>query len=160
MNIKPLLDFIASLESNSNYNAVFGNANSTQELSDYTLTEVHDAQLAHGKLTGSSAFGRYQIIRKTLLGLRTRLGLLRSEKFTHELQDRLAQSLLIARGLRRWQRGEISDDAFMDALSKEWASLPYRNGRSYYDGDGLNHALATRSEFRHVLETLRENANA
>lgn len=155
MNIKPLLDFIGKLEAGGNYNAVYGNAPASRDLSQFTLKQIHDIQLAHGKKTGSSAFGKYQFIRKTLLGLRTRVGLSGNEKFTPDLQDRLARSLLIARGLNRWERGEMSADAFMDSLSKEWASLPYRTGRSYYDGDGMNHALASRKEFREVLQAVR-----
>lgn len=152
---RALLDFIARLESGDNYNAVYGNARATRDLSAFTLDQIAAMQMTHGKRYGSSAFGRYQLIRKTLLGLRTRLGLSGSDRFTPELQDRMALSLLIARGLRRWQRGERNDEAFMDALSKEWASLPYRNGRSYYAGDGLNHALATRDQVRAVLRKMR-----
>jgi muramidase (phage lysozyme) len=152
---RALLDFIAGLESGGNYNAVYGNARATRDLSAFTLDQINALQLAHGKRYGSSAFGRYQFIRKTLLGLRTRLGLSGADRFTPELQDRLALSLLVARGLRRWQRGEMSDERFMDALSREWASLPYRTGRSYYAGDGLNHALATREQVRAVLREMR-----
>ncbi len=155
MTDRPLLDFIGELESGGNYNAVFGNARASRELAHFSLDQIHDLQLAHGKRTGSSAFGKYQFIRKTLLGLRTRLKLTGRENFTPELQDRMARALLIARGLNRWKAGTLSDDAFMDSLSKEWASLPYRTGRSYYDGDGLNHALASRAVLREVLRVDR-----
>jgi len=155
--LRPLLDFIGHLESNGNYNAVFGNANATEDLGRLTLDEIHDRQLRHGKITGSSAFGKYQIIRKTLLGLREGLGLSRYEKFQPELQDSLATALIEQRGLHRWRTSErYDDDWFMNQLSKEWASLPYITGRSYYDGDSMgNHARATRDEFRAILQKVK-----
>lgn len=155
----PLLDLIGALESNGNYNAVYGQAGATEDLSQYTLDQIHDLQYRHGKLTGSSAFGKYQFLRKTLLGLREQLGLSGAEKFTPELQDELATALLIGRGLYRWESGVLSDSTFMDNLSKEWASLPYRNGRSYYDRDSMgNHALTSRSEVRAALDKQRKFA--
>ena len=156
MTERALLDFIGDLESGGNHNAVYGNPDAQCSLSRYSLNDIQRLQLEHGKRTGSSAFGKYQLIRKTLLGLRTRLKLSGNDPFTPELQDRLALSLMVARGLRKWQAGAMTDDAFMDALAKEWASLPYHNGRSYYDGDGLNHALASRDEFRHALRAARQ----
>lgn len=155
MNLTPLLDFIGQLESGGNYNARFNDPHAQTDLSNFSLNQIHALQVAHGKRTGSSAFGKYQLIRKTLLGLRTRLNLSGTDRFTPELQDRLATSLLVARGLKRWQAGTLSDEDFMDNLSKEWASLPYRNGRSYYAGDGLNHSGATRGEFKSVLQAVK-----
>lgn len=157
MNVRPLLDFIADLESNGNYNAVYGNTRATRDLSQYNLNMIDLQQLEHGKRTGSSAFGRYQFIRKTLIGLRNRLGVSGLEKFTDDLQDRLAIALLESRGLRKWANGGMTDDQFMDSLSKEWASLPYRNGKSYYDGDGMNHSLATRGQFKAVLRKVKSD---
>ena len=46
----------------------------------------------------SSALGRYQIVQKTLRGLRGKLGLTGEEYFSPELQDRLAKELLRQRG--------------------------------------------------------------
>lgn len=156
MNVQILLDFIGELEANGNYNAVFGKANSTHDLSQYTLSEIQRRQKLQAK-RGSSATGKYQFMRTTLRGLRTRLLLPRSLKFTPELQERLALQLLKQRGLKRWvTRGASDDYAFMDRLSKEWASLPYHTGRSYYDGDGLNHALTTRKKFGEILKQARK----
>lgn len=59
-----------------------------------TLDQIQDIQRAHGEKTGSSAIGRYQIIRKTLAGLMKKLSLSPNLKFTPELQDRLALALL------------------------------------------------------------------
>ncbi|MBX9452647.1 MAG: phage tail protein [Mesorhizobium sp.] len=65
----------------------------------------------------SSAAGRYQIVQKTLRGLRDELGLSGDEFFTADLQDRLAEQLLRRRGndvagLRdEWQGLSRVDDA-------------------------------------------------
>ena len=47
---------------------------------------------------GSSAMGRYQITRRTMLGLMKELGLTGNEYFTPELQDRMAEQLMRRRG--------------------------------------------------------------
>lgn len=155
MNIKPLLDLIGDIEANGNYNAVFGNPNSRHDLSQYTLAEIQQRQYRHGRITGSSAHGKYQFLRKTLASLMDELGLAMTDYFTPEFQDEMAEALLVRRGLHRWYKGRMTDDAFMDSLSMEWASLPYRTGASYYDGDGMNHALITREKFSAVLNEVR-----
>lgn len=154
--IKFLLDFIAGIESNGNYNAYYGKANSSDELSGFTLSQIEKKQRILARATGSSAFGRYQFLRETLIGLQTRLGLSPNELFTPDLQDRLAYQLLKSRGLNRWLSGQMTDEKFMDNLSKEWASLPYHTGKSYYNGDSMNNlALTSRSEFHAAIKKVR-----
>ena len=81
------------------------------DLTKMTLNEVDALQkrmLAHPEnrrkykgpngLSGSSALGRYQIVRKTLRGLRKELGLTGNELYSPELQDRLAERLATRRG--------------------------------------------------------------
>jgi peptidoglycan hydrolase-like protein with peptidoglycan-binding domain len=160
MNVKPLLDLIGKIEANGNYNAKFSAPNASEDLSQYTVQQIQEKQYAWGKRTGSSAFGKYQFLRKTLKGLMYGLDLSSDLMFTPELQDKLAEQLLVRRGLHSWENGNISTDAFMDSLSKEWASLPYNNGRSYYDGDGLNHSLVSRDEVRKVLNQIKSTAPA
>jgi hypothetical protein len=160
MNVKPLLDLIGKIEANGNYNAKFSAANASEDLSQYTVQQIQEKQYAWGKRTGSSAFGKYQFLRKTLRGLMDELDLSFYLRFTPELQDTLAEQLLVRRGLHRWEKGNISTDAFMDSLSKEWASLPYHNNRSYYDGDGLNHSLISRDEVRKVLNQIKSTVPA
>lgn len=67
-----------------------------------TLDEIDALQtqmLRHPDNTyNSSAVGRYQIVQKTLRGLRNNLGISGSEYFTPQMQDRLAQELLRQRG--------------------------------------------------------------
>jgi peptidoglycan hydrolase-like protein with peptidoglycan-binding domain len=155
MNTKPLLDLIGRIEANGNYNAKFSQTNSQDDLSQYTVSEIQRKQYQWGRNTGSSAFGKYQFLRKTLRGLLDDLDIPDDAKFTPELQDQLAEELLERRGLSRWIAGRLSDDVFLDNLSKEWASLPYRTGRSYYAGDGLNKSLISRNDVRAALHQVR-----
>jgi hypothetical protein len=55
--------------------------------------------------------------------------------------------LLKRRGLERYQAGKLSKDQFADNLSKEWASLPYNTGQSYYAGVGSNKSSGSRNDF-------------
>jgi muramidase (phage lysozyme) len=138
-----LLDLIAEHESRGNYNAVIGDINASDDLSRKTLAEIYGL-MADLRAIGrpSTAVGRYQIIRKTLQTLQASKGLPDSAKFTPELQDGMAVSLMVGRGYSRWWTGAMSDQEFAHNLSMEWASLPDpdRGGASHYDGDGVNHA--------------------
>ena len=143
-----ILDFVAGPESGGNYNAYFGNARSTKDLSAMTLDQVMAWSGSRG--TASSATGRYQFMKATLRGLKTELGLSGSEAFTPALQDRMAVQLLNRRGYSEWQAGRITDAQFGNRLALEWASLPNitaQNGRpagvSAYAGDGLNRSSAS-----------------
>lgn len=124
-----LLDLIGHAEGTDRgrgYNETLGYGAYTGgpvNLTDMTLDEVDQLQgqmLAHpDNPFNSSAAGRYQIVRKTLRGLRQELGLAGDEKYTPELQDALAMHLANRRGadaaglgeewqgLRRFSRGDI-----------------------------------------------------
>ncbi len=149
-----ILDFIAggvpdnpSGEAHGNYNAYFGHALSTVDLSMHTLSGIYDFQdtmLVRDRR--STAVGRYQFLRRTLKDLQKELGLSDWEPFTPVLQDRLGMQLLNRRGYYEWRRSAIDDKEFAHRLSMEWASLPDpgNNGRSHYDGDSAgNHASTT-----------------
>jgi muramidase (phage lysozyme) len=149
-----ILDLISERESGGHYNAVIGNAEATDDLSQKTLAEIYalmNQLLDEGR--PSSAVGRYQIIHGTLLTLQHMLGLPMSTLFTRELQDSLAWHLLIGRGYPRWWLGAMSDVDFAHGLSEEWASLPDPDnaGKSHYDGVGPNHAGMT---LEHVYDAL------
>lgn len=147
-----LADFVAGPESNGNYNAVFGKANSTVDLSKFTVDEILERQRQTVARGGQSATGRYQIIRKTLLGLKKDLGLSGEEKFTPELQDGLFMELARRRGLEKFRAGKMSEEQFALNLAKEWASLPNpKTGRSYYAGDGLNKSHVTMGQVKVAL---------
>jgi hypothetical protein len=109
--------------------------------------------------TGYSAAGRYQIIRATLQSLIDSDWKM-TDLFSAETQDLLALNLLRRRGWDRWLSGRLTggDDAFADALSMEWASLPYKTGRSYYDKDVHgNRSLVARNEVLAVLQRIKES---
>jgi muramidase (phage lysozyme) len=140
-SVKGLLDIIGKHESNGNYNAYYKHANNnTKDFTNMTVNEV--IQWQRGFINSgspSSAVGKYQIINKTLVGLKDSMNLTGNEKFSPELQDRMAVKLLEGRGLNSFKNGRMSADSFMLGVSKEWASMPKdRSGRGYYDGDGLN----------------------
>jgi muramidase (phage lysozyme) len=152
---KPILDLIGRAEAPQGYNQIFGR-NRFAPLDQMTVAQVLQMQrqmVSRG--SPSSAVGRYQFIRKTLAGLVDKLKIDPSEKFTPELQDRLAMALLEQRGLSRFLNGQISARRFQQNLSMEWAGLPSLNGRSYYAGDGLNKATVSTSQLVRALEQLR-----
>ncbi|RYX78946.1 hypothetical protein EON76_04525 [bacterium] len=157
-----LLDTIAKVESNSNYNAYFGNAKNSQIA--FTTMPVKDvlawqqAFVAQGN--ASSAVGRYQFIDSTLRGLVMQLKIDQNAVFNETLQDTLATALLERRGLREYIDKQISREEFAHNLSKEWAALPRSIGenpqQSYYADDGLNKARLTTDELFSSIATLRE----
>lgn len=148
-----LAAFIGAKEANGNYNAVYGNAGSTVDLSQFTLDQILGAQEAARKAgAASTAVGIGQFVYKTLKGLKEELGLSGKEPFTPELQDQLVHTLLVRRGLEKYKAGKITKSQFALRLSQEWAALPNPStGRSYYDGDGLNSALTTTAKVYEVL---------
>lgn len=91
------------------------------DLKSKTLDEINELQKGmlanpenrarYGNGLGSSAIGRYQIVRRTLLGLRRDLGLKGTDLFDEKLQDRMAAELARRRG------------ADPVGLKQEWASL-------------------------------------
>jgi hypothetical protein len=100
--------------------------------------------------TESSATGRYQFMKQTLRGLKQEMGLSGTEKFSPELQDRMALKLLNRPGYSERREGRITDAQFANRLALEWASLPNitaQNGRpagvSAYAGDGFNKSLVS-----------------
>lgn len=157
-----LLDTIAKVESDSNYNAYFGNAKNTQIV--FTAMPVKDVlawqQTFVAQGNASSAVGRYQFIDSTLRGLVTQLNIDQNAVFDEALQDMLATALLERRGLREYINEQISREEFAHNLSKEWAALPRTIGenpqQSYYAGDGLNKARLTTDELFSSIATLRE----
>src|SRR6185312_11557776 len=132
-------------------------------LTSMTLDEVLAAQPGWSKNYGSSAAGRYQFMRATLLGLRSELSLRGSQKLDGDLQDRLAYHLLKRRGYNDFMAGKISRTEFGKRLAQEWASFPVltvckgatrqlNRGQSYYAGDGLNKALVKPEKVEAVLD--------
>lgn len=148
---KPILDLVGKTEGTDRgdgYNETLAYGRLTGgdvDLVNMTLGEIDKLQtsmLRHpDNVWNSSAVGRYQIIRTTLRKLKKNLGLTDDMKFTPELQDMLAVELLKGRGYNKWLRGEMSDTAFFNNLSKEWASLPNAKGLGTYEGQRIGTTL-------------------
>ena len=149
-----LLDLIAAPESRGNYNAWYGDAAQDRvDLSGFTVDQVRDLQADLVQANGGSAIGRYQLLDDTLDGLVERLGLSGNERFTPELQDRMALQLAQDAGMDDWIAGRISDERFAENLSQVWAGLP-RDGsnESYYAGIQGNRATV---DWNTVMASLR-----
>lgn len=138
----PLLEIIADKESGGDYNRIYGAGHQTRPLTDMTVNEVLQWQKDYvNNGSPSSAAGKYQIIHKTLAGLKNEMGLTGEEKFDEAMQDKMAETLLNRRGYDEYLAGEISEEKFMENVSMEWAAAPKdMSGESFYEGDGLNQA--------------------
>lgn len=113
-----LIGYAEGTDKGRGYNETLGYGKFTggnRNLVGMTLDEIDALQsqmLRHPDNSfNSSALGRYQIVQKTLRGLRSELGLKGSDYFDASMQDRLAQQLLRRRGNNP------------DALRNEWEGL-------------------------------------
>ncbi len=153
----PLLTVIAEGESRGNYNAHYSNAaNSALRFTDMSVDEVlrwQEDYVRQGSV--SSAVGRYQIIRPTLVKLVQDLRVGPHTRFDEKLQDRMAIALLERRGSIAYVEKKLSREQFAANLAQEWAALPKIIGpnpeESYYAGDGIN---ASRISIQAVLGSL------
>lgn len=167
-----LLDYIGRLETGrddaSAYDVIvfFKQDKLPKKLTEYTISELLEAQKAWAKNWKGSAAGKYQIIRKTLIGLVAQLGIPGSAKFSPDLQDRLGFQLLTNRGWQAFVSRQVTVGAYALQLAKEWASIPIlgttqgahrqvTRGQSYYSGDGVNKAHASPAEFEALLASIR-----
>lgn len=160
----PLLELIASKESGGDYNIVYGgkHINATEMSIDNVIAWQKNSTQNEG--AASSAVGKYQIIRKTLTGLKEELGLSGDELLDEAMQDRMAIALLERRGYDDYLAGDLSESRFMKNISMEWASMPKdESGASYYAGDGLNKAHASPATLllamQHAKNTPTETPN-
>jgi muramidase (phage lysozyme) len=157
----PLLQLIASAESNDNYNAYFGNAsNASVDFTKMTIAQVMKWQEAHVQQGNpSNAVGKYQIISTTLSGLIQRLGIDTNQKFDPSMQDNLAMRLIERRGAEEYVNNKLTRDQFAANLAKEWAGLPKVIGEnpsdSYYASDGLNKSRVKVGEVLKAIEYVR-----
>mgnify|MGYP005989645163 CR=1 FL=1 len=93
------------------------------------------------------AIGRYQFIPSTLKMLVARAGISTKARFSPDVQDRLADLLLLDAGFDDLQQGQLSRTGFMNNLAKIWAGLPTSSGRSHYHGYAGNKATMTWARF-------------
>lgn len=151
-----ILDLIGTIEAPKGYDTVYGNNQGklAKPITQMTLAELIRNQPSFTRQFGSSASGRYQFMRDTLLDLQEELKLRGGQIFDANLQDRLGYHLLRRRGYDKWIAGKMTTDQFMIGLAMEWASFPVpgamkgakravTRGQSYYAGDGINKCLVT-----------------
>ncbi len=166
-----LLDFIASFEAPKGYDTIFSNGQRflPKKLTFMTIDEVLAAQPSWTRRFGSSAAGRYQFMRNTLVGLKNELGLDGSVLFDASVQDRLGYRLLDRRGYSQFVGRSLPLKPFARSLAQEWASLPVlettqgarravERGQSFYESDGLNHALVDPTRFEATLMDVLKTA--
>ena len=156
MSIRTLLDFIGKYESRGDYGVVWGGIKSEDRPNNLTEMSINDVLKWQRFITAkkrykSSAAGKYQIIRKTLMAVYTSVGFSVNDAFNAECQDKIAIRLLEGRGLLRYQEGTMKTETFANNIAREWASMPVVSGvnagRSYYAGDGVNKSHASVDDF-------------
>lgn len=137
-----VLNLVAGPESGGDYAKMFG-GKSDPDILKMTMEELTDYQLRHAKKYGSSAAGRYQIMHFNTLSYARRAGLdPKTAVFSPENQDKMGIIFLRECGLEQWLNGKMSDEQFLERLSRVWAGVPSpsKGGNSYYGGVGLNKA--------------------
>ncbi|RWC28801.1 peptidoglycan-binding protein [Mesorhizobium sp.] len=163
-----LLDFIGSIEAPHGYNTVYGNnqAKLPKPLTKMTIDEVIAAGSGWTKRFGSSACGKLQFMKATLLRLKKVLGLTGKELLDGPMQEALGYQLLKERGFAEFLAGRRSRVAFGVALAQEWASFPVLaatkgqkrkivRGQSFYAGDGLNKSLVAPERVEAMLDKVK-----
>lgn len=149
LNDVGVFGLIGQLESRSDYNTMAGGGNKKQ-LTSMTINEVLQYQNSRG--TNMKAAGKWQIMQKTLRGLKKSMNLTGDELFTPEMQDRMAFELAMNRKGYRQFANATGDEklALMGAaqndLAKEWASMPMAN-----DAEGMSRLKQLRSKFQQDL---------
>ena len=130
------------------------------EMLDMTIGEVVGFQkekLRDGRK--SAAVGSYQFLYPETAAQRAGLSL--DDKFTPENQLKMFVGTLLNKPGREnvsaLLQGTGDDiETAIDELSQEFASIEYRNGRSYYEKDGINKASISRDQVRAALISARE----
>lgn len=129
------------------------------EMTNMTIRDVVELQkekLGDGR--ESAAVGSYQFLYPEVAAQRAGLSL--DDKFTPENQLKMFVGTLINKPGREnvsaFLQGTGNDiETAIDELSQEFASIEYRDGRSYYD-DGVNKASISRNQVRAALLSARE----
>ncbi|MEM8553752.1 MAG: SH3 domain-containing protein [Pseudomonadota bacterium] len=152
----PIRELIADAEAGpAQYNAVVHSADTAPPRlpTDLTIAEILDWGATQ---TGDSAIGRYQVIENTLRGFHRRAGLSRDTVFTPPVQDKMANYLIMRRGLWEFLNGRISRDEFQVFLAMEWAGIPTPDGQSYHAGINGNRATVHVRQVTAALDAAKE----
>jgi muramidase (phage lysozyme) len=139
-SLSAIRDLVASVESAGagGYNALWGGKQA--DLVNMTIAEVMNLQ-EQMRSSGSTAAGRYQILKGTLSEAINALQINPAiTKFDQAVQDRLADYLLRRRGYDDYQSGKLTKEQFLRNLSKEFAGLPATPAGGTYYNNGLNRA--------------------
>lgn len=137
-----ILNLVAGPESRGHYDMMFGGKRQP-EILKMTIVDANQFQRSWGKQAGSSAMGRYQIMADNLIPYAQKAGLdPNTELFSPENQDKMGIVFLREKGLDKWLAGQMSDEQFLEGLSRVWAGVPSpsKGGNSYYGDVGLNKA--------------------
>ena len=152
------LDFIWSLESKWNYNAIYWVDNQSEiNFTQMTLSEILDYQTSHvSKWNYSAAIWKYQFIHKTLVELIEKYWFSMDQKFDEEFQDKIALIKMHDRGLWEYYAGKKPAGDFALELAKEWAAFPIEStGKSYYNDDGVNKSQIWYDQFIWAVHGLK-----
>jgi hypothetical protein len=161
-------EFIAKgeTETGNNYNRLVGGKDTPMEapVTKMTIAEVMAMQSGMAKRGhNSSALGKYQITLETLQDLQRRNPKEFADDvlFDEAMQERSADILII------WNKREtvpklMGDNPGMTereaeaiGLARRWASIPDpRTGKSFYDGDGVNHSSHSVDQLYKVIDTV------
>lgn len=137
-----VLNLVAGPESGGDYAKMFG-GKSDPDILKMTMEELTGYQLRHAKKYGSSAAGRYQIMHFNTLKYARKAGLdPKTDTFSPANQDKMGIVFLRECGLESWLNDKMTDEQFLERLSRVWAGVPSpsKGGNSYYGGVGLNKA--------------------
>jgi muramidase (phage lysozyme) len=135
-----VLNLVAGPESGGDYAKMFG-GKSDPDILKMTMADLTQYQLRHAKKYGSSAAGRYQIMHFNTLNYARRAGLdPKTDVFSPENQDKMGIIFLRECGLEQWLNDKMTDEQFLEKLSRVWAGVPSpsKGGNSFYGGVGLN----------------------
>lgn len=155
-----VLDFIRQHEGGANgYNSLVykrdGTPGGSADLTNMSVGEVMKFQQSMpDQGHASTAVGGYQIVAPTLQGLVQKYQIDPNEKFTPEMQDRLALNLMKERGWDKYKADPTpaTQQKFMHNLSQEWAFLPKdESGASFYEGQNGNKAGVGWGDFASVI---------
>ena len=142
----PLLDLIAGKESGGNYEAMYPST---------TLPGATKMTIAEVARVATGAVGKYQQLPRFLVGRAKAAGLNPDKDlYSPKNQDLIVTKVNIGQNRRgdKWLRGEISDEAFMDGLAYEFASLPDAYGRFKYPGQS---SAMTPGKIRQALQKVK-----
>ncbi len=163
IDLEPLKALIAKYESKGDYNIVYlgiperyrPEQHLGKQLTECTVDEVlgWQAYVTSNQVGAvSSAAGKWQVIRKTLLEFGPKAGLSGTDLFNAKNQDRIFHALLVRRGLEEYMSGALNQTDFANNLAQEWAAMPVvsdiqgahrpvTRGECFYSGDKVNKAL-------------------